>query len=224
MGNSPFLRRLALKALAWVLRDASEQIGHPVNTALYRAIRSGRTFDDFTHPQVSVGEFTYGIRRESFPFYHPSDRVVIGKFCSIADGVRFVFGEHRTDLVSTFPFSARVLGGADHHDAQSKGPITLGHDVWVGTNAVILSGVTIGHGAVIGAGAVVTKSVPPYTIVGGVPARPLRARFKPSQIEALLQINWWDWPLEKIRAEAAYLQGPLDAFIARHAAGSHRQP
>lgn len=217
MSASSLLRRAALKLLSWTLREAPNPVGHPAHTDLYRAAVSGRTFDSFTHPQLSVGEHTYGIRRDSFPFYHPDDRVVIGRFCSIAEGVRFVFGEHAMDRVSTYPFRARLLGASDHEDARSKGAITLGHDVWIGTNAILLSGVTVGTGAVIGAGAVVTRDVAPYTVVGGVPARVIRARCSELQIAALLRIAWWNWPIEKIRAEAGALQGPVDAFIAGHA-------
>ena len=218
------LRRAALKALAWTLRGAPEPVGHPVHTELYRSVASGRRFDAFTDPRILVGEHTYGVRRDSFPLYHPDDRVVIGRFCSIAEGVRFVFGEHAMDQVSTYPFAARLLGQADHADAISKGPITVGHDVWIGTNAVVLSGVTIGHGAVIGAGAVVTRDVAPYAVVGGVPARLIRTRCTETQASALLRIAWWDWPIEKIHAEAHHLQGPVDAFIARHAAGPEARP
>lgn len=224
MSSPSLLRRAALKLLAWTLRGAPNPIGHPVHTDLYRAVASGRIFDGFSHPQISVGEHTYGLRRESFPFYHPDDRVVIGRYCSIAEGVRFVFGEHATDAVSTFPFHARLLGGPDHGEARSKGAITLGHDVWVGTNAVLLSGVTIGHGAVIAAGAVVTRDVPPYAIVGGVPARVIRRRCTESQAEALLRIAWWDWSPERIREEIPHLQGPVDAFITRHAGTSEPRP
>ncbi len=216
MSRPNLLRRLALKALNWVLGDAGETIGHPVHTALYRATAQGRNFDRFVHPQLTVGEFTYGIRRDSFPFYHPADRVEIGRFCSIADDVRFIFGEHRTDAVSTFPFEAVCFGGLPHADARSKGPITVGHDVWIGAQATILSGVTIGHGAIIAAGAVVTRNVAPYAVVGGVPARLIRTRFKTDEIDALLALHWWDWPLEKIRENLELLQGPPAELIARH--------
>lgn len=224
MSLTSLLRRVALKVLAWTLRGAPEPIGHPVHTDLYRAVTSGRTFDGFSHRQLSVGEHTYGLRRESCPFYHPDDRVVIGRYCSIADGVRFVFGEHATDGVSTFPFRARLQLGPDHGEARSKGPITLGHDVWVGTNAILLSGVTVGHGAVIAAGAVVTRDVPPYAIVGGVPARVIRSRCTEPQAAALLRIAWWDWSPEKIRQEIPHLQGPIDAFITRHGESSELPP
>jgi len=216
MPHPNLIQRIALKILHWVFKDASAQPGHPLHADIYRIGIAGRPFDNFSSPQVAVGEFTYGIRRESFPFYHPDDRVSIGRFCSIADGVRFVFGEHRTDLVSTFPFEAVCFGGPPHIDARSKGHIVVGNDVWIGTNAIILSGVTVGHGAVIAAGAVVTRDVPPYAIVGGVPARIIKHRLAPHQIEDLLQIKWWDWPIEIIRENLALFNGDPDAFIERH--------
>jgi acetyltransferase-like isoleucine patch superfamily enzyme len=169
-----------------------------------------------SHPQVEIGENTYGLRRESFFAYHPDDRLVIGKFCSIADGVRFVFGEHTMGRVSTFPFKAVCFGGSPHEDAASKGHIWVGHDVWIGVNAVILSGVQIGHGAVIGAGAVVTRNVPPYAMVGGVPARVIKYRLRTDQIESLLKIQWWDWSLENIKENLDLFYGDVDAFIRKH--------
>jgi len=211
-----FFRRAGLRLLHWVLRDVDTDLGHPVNTVLYRRGYNGRTFDQFTHPQVTVGEYTYGLRRESFFAYHPDDRVVIGKFCSIADGVRFVFGGHETGRVSTFPFKAVCFGGEPHSDAVSKGNITIGNDVWIGANAVILSGVHIGHGAVVAAGAVVNKNVPPYALAAGVPARVIKYRLRPDQVEALLQIQWWDWPLEKTKQNLGLFYGDVDGFIRRH--------
>ncbi len=110
-------------------------------------------------------------------------------------------GEHRTDWLTTFPL--RIAFGLDgqHHDGHpaSKGPTTIGHDVWLGTGCMILSGVTIGHGAVIGAGAVVTADVAPYAIAAGNPARTARSRFSQDVIDILLSIQWWDWPLPLIR-------------------------
>lgn len=210
------LRRAGLKLLHWLLQDTETNLGHPLNTALYRRTLSGRTFDCFTHPQVAVGEPTYGLRREAFFAYHPDDRVRIGKFCSIADGVRFVFGEHETGRVSTFPFKAVCFGGEPYADARSKGQITIGNDVWIGVNAMILSGTQIGHGAVVAAGAVVNKNIPPYAVAGGVPARVIKYRLRPDQIESLLQIQWWDWPLDKIRENLDLFYSDVDGFIRKH--------
>ena len=134
------------------------------------------------------------------------DRLVIGKFCSIACGAKFLFtsANHTLTSLSTYPFPLFFEEwGLDIREVPSawdnKGGITLGSDVWVGYEAVILSGVTVGDGAVIAARAVVTGDVPPYTIVGGVPARPIRKRFPDQVIAALQAARWWDWPAEKIR-------------------------
>jgi acetyltransferase-like isoleucine patch superfamily enzyme len=170
----------------------------------------------FAHPQVQVGRHTYGLRRESIFIYHPDDRVVIGRFCSIADGVRFVLGEHRLDCVTTFPLRANCFGDLPHADARSKGLIQVGNDVWIGVNAVILSGVQIGDGAVVAAGAVVARDAPPYAIVGGVPARIIKYRLRPDQIEALLNIRWWDWPLDEIEENLPLFYGDVDLFIRTH--------
>ena len=129
----------------------------------------------------------------------------IGKFCSIADGVVFILGgEHSTQLKSTFPFTSfpKQWKNIDFDSGQpiSKGDINIGNDVWIGYRATILSGVSIGDGAVIGAGSVISKNVAPYSIVAGNPARLIRMRFTKSQIESLLNEEWWEWPIEKINA------------------------
>ena len=124
----------------------------------------------------------------------------IGAFCSIASGVQiFLGGEHRIDWVTTYPFSefweaGKQIIGHPH----TKGDVTIGNDVWIGSEAVILSGVTIGDGAVIGARAVVAKDIPPYAIAVGNPARIIRKRFDDETIQKLLEIKWWDWDENKI--------------------------
>jgi acetyltransferase-like isoleucine patch superfamily enzyme len=128
------------------------------------------------------------------------------KFCSIANGVTIELGGiHRSDLVTTYPFKAFPDSWrrakdlkSEEVDAISKGDVIIGNDVWIGHEAVILSGARIGDGAVIGAGAVVTKDVEPYSIVAGNPARLIRKRFDDETIRKLLEIKWWDWPVEKI--------------------------
>jgi len=146
-----------------------------------------------------MGDHSYG-----FPVvdaWSPSDRYAIGKFCSIAPDVRIITGgEHRTDWVSAYPFRIRFRlpgAGQDGHP-RSQGPVIIENDVWIGQGARILSGVRIGNGAVVGAYSVVTKEVPAYAIVAGNPAKLVRWRFEPEVIQALQEIAWWDWPLDKI--------------------------
>jgi len=216
MKRPGLIRRIALRALLWALDDEHETKTCALNRILYERSSDGRQLARFSHPQLEVGEFTYGLRRESFFPYHPNDRVRIGKFCSIADGVRFIFGGHRVDTVSTFPFRAICFGEVPHADALTKGDISVGHDVWIGTGALILSGVKIGNGAVVAAGAVVTKDVAPYAVVGGVPAKTIKMRFNPNEIVALENIQWWNWPIEKIKENLDLFYGNLSHFIEKH--------
>lgn len=177
-----------------------------------------------TDPAISVGDFTMyndfahdprQFEKNNVLYHYPvnHDKLVIGKFCSIACGAKFLFNSanHTQTSLSTYPFAIffdewglRMQDVADAWD--NKGDIVIGSDVWIGYEAVILAGVTVGHGAIIGTRAVVTKDVPPYTIVGGVPAKPIRKRFADNVIEKLLALRWWDWPAEKIRQCLPYIQ------------------
>lgn len=134
----------------------------------------------------------------------------VGKFCSISDNVTiFLGGNHRSDWITTYPFpafndtfpEAKNITGC----VATNGNVIIGNDVWIGSHATILSGVTIGDGAIIGAYSLVTKSVPPYAIMGGNPAKIIRYRFDPSIIQLLLKIKWWDWTIEKIKKNIKYL-------------------
>lgn len=177
-----------------------------------------------TDPSIQVGEFTMyndfvhdprDFQKNNVLYHYPvnHDRLVIGKFCSIACGAKFLFNSanHAMGSLSTYPFplffeewgleKARVAEAWDN-----KGDIVAGNDVWIGYEAVILAGVTIGDGAVIGARAVVTKDVPPYTIVGGVPAKAIRRRFPEETVEELLRLKWWDWPPERIARNIPAIQ------------------
>ncbi len=158
-------------------------------------------YNDFVH---DPREFQFN--NVLYHYYVNHDHLIIGKFCSIACGARFIFNaaNHTLGSQSTYPFPIFYdewgLDPANVTDAwDNKGDIVVGNDVWIGYEAVILSGVTIGDGAIIGARAVVTKDVPPYTIVAGVPAKPIRKRYDEQTIARLEQIRWWDWPEEKIR-------------------------
>ncbi len=168
-----------------------------------------------TAPNISVGDYTYyddpvdpaGFEKNNVLFNWPEfgDRLIIGKFCSIACGTQFIMGpaNHRTSSVTTYPFA--VFGGewaerVPSHLSQLpfKGDIIVGNDVWIGRNSVILPGVTIGDGAIVAAHSVVARDVEPYTVVGGNPARFLKKRFREELIQFLLQLRWWDFPPEKL--------------------------
>lgn len=117
-------------------------------------------------------------------------------------------------MPSTYPLRTLLLHPEKgDQDAISKGGVVIGHDVWIGARAMIMSGITIGNGAVIGAGAVVAKDVAPYTVVVGNPAKAIKQRFSDDQIKDLQDIAWWDWPDEKIRKFEAQFYGNIDAFI-----------
>ena len=180
-------------------------------------------------PSIQVGDYTMyndtvhdprDFEKNNVLYHYPvnRDRLIIGRFCSIACGAKFLFtsANHAMRSLSTYPFPiffeewgldrTRVADAWDN-----KGDIVVGSDVWIGYEAVVLSGVTIGDGAIIGARAVVTRDVPPYAIVGGVPARLIRKRFDDKTIETLLRLKWWNWPSEKIARHIAAIQnGRLD--------------
>ncbi|MEK9971102.1 MAG: CatB-related O-acetyltransferase [Ferrovibrio sp.] len=166
---------------------------------------------------VSVGRHTYGLSKRNFVQPHASAPISVGAFCSIGPEV-LIFGraDHPTGLVSTYPFRTKLLHpDAGNADAITKGPVRIGNDVWIGARAMILSGVTVGDGVIIAAGAVVTRDVPPYGIMAGNPARLIKHRFAPEIVSALLDIRWWDWSDDKIRAFEGELYGPIEAFIAK---------
>lgn len=139
----------------------------------------------FDSAKVSVGSETYG-PLHVLNWRDKSERLVIGKYCSIASGVKFILGgNHLTSGISTFPIKRRILKMGD--EAFSKGPIVIGDDVWIGTDSILLSGIEIGHGSLVAAGSVVTKSFPPFSIIGGNPARLLKKRFDNGLIETVIE-------------------------------------
>lgn len=169
-------------------------------------------------PQITVGDYTYyddPIEPENFErnvlYHYGDDRLIIGKFCAIAAGVKFMMNgaNHQLDGISTYPFP--IFGGewAGMMDTlmnlPSRGDTTIGHDVWLGYESTIMPGVKIGNGAIVAARSVVVKDVPAYTIVGGNPAQPIKQRFSDEEIALLQEIQWWDWEIDKITRNLALI-------------------
>lgn len=184
-----------------------------------------------TRKTIEVGDFTIyndfvndprDFEKNNVLYHYPinGDRLVIGKFCSIACGAKFIFNcaNHALRSLSTYTFPLFFeewdLPKSELASAwDNKGDIIIGNDVWIGYEAVIMAGVTIGDGAIIGTRAVVTKDVAPYSIVGGIPAREIRKRFAPEVVERLRELRWWDWPEERIRKAIPAIQaGDVEAL------------
>jgi len=176
------------------------------------------TSDNIKIKGVEIGAYSYGI--PSIIKLTNKYTLKIGKFCSIAKGVWIIVdGNHRVDWVSTFPFGeifSDISKNPDH--SIGKGNMTIGNDVWIGQNAIILPGVNIGDGAVIAAGAVVVKDVGDYEIVGGNPAKNIKYRFSTEQIQHLKKIAWWNWDFKEIKKNYEFLQSTnINIFINKFA-------
>ncbi len=172
------------------------------------------------HSAYTIGEHSYGVHDAPHVFTRKEGvTLTIGKFCSFAEGSTILLAaEHRPDWVTMYPFPFLFpdAPSADEY-VGTKGNVVIGNDVWVGMNAMILSGVTIGNGAVIGAGAIVAKDVEAYSVVAGNPAHHIRHRFEPELCRALETIAWWDWPMERIReAWPLLLSGNVEEFVRRY--------
>lgn len=179
------------------------------------------------HPQIKIGDYTYYDDFETvenfrknirYHFDFTGDKLLIGKFCMIASGVEFMMNgaNHETHSVSSYPFA--IFGGdwaaaMEGKTYPLKGDTVIGNDVWIGYKAAILPGVTIGDGAIIGAYSIVTSDVEPYTIVGGNPARLIRMRFDQETIDELLNLTWWNWPVERVTRLSSFLTGDIDDFL-----------
>lgn len=173
-----------------------------------------------------MGDYTYASAHEPpedwaarlAPYLYPfsPERLILGRFCQIADGARFITSSanHRYDGISSFPFAIFARPAADRPSMPGPGADTeVGHDVWIGAGATILPGARIGSGAIIGAGAVASGDVPPYAIVAGNPARVVRHRFDADTVARILALAWWDWPIAHILAhEAAICGGDVAAL------------
>jgi len=188
-------------------RGPSPDTRHPIAGVT----RTGFLKPFITRPNIVVGDYTYYDDPggpecfEANVLYHfdfVGDRLVIGKFCSIGAGTRFIMngGNHHTTWLTTYPFPIFGQGweAAMPPSWPHKGDTVVGNDVWFGHDALLMPGVSIGDGAIVATRAVVTRAVPPYAIVGGNPATVLRYRFDHATIARLLRVRWWDWDAEKI--------------------------
>jgi virginiamycin A acetyltransferase len=167
-------------------------------------------------PKIEVGEYTYyntyndadaatAFETRNVLYTAGPEKLIIGRFCAIASGARFLLSSANHPMLGSTAFPFFIFGGdwlertADLLPRiPSRGDTVIGSDIWIGRDAMIMPGVTVGDGAIIGAGAVVASDVPPYAIVVGNPARLLRRRFSDEDINRLLRITWWNWPIETI--------------------------
>lgn len=173
---------------------------------------------------IEIGEFTYyddpagpeHFAEKCVLYHYPfiGDRLVIGRFCAIAEGAKFIMNgaNHAMSGFSTFPFNIFGHGWEDGFDPATwtqelRGDTIVGNDVWIGMEALIMPGVTIGDGAIIAARSVVTRDVPPYAIVAGNPAKVVKTRFKAETVQRLLAVGWWNWPIDKVTRNLDAIRG-----------------
>jgi acetyltransferase-like isoleucine patch superfamily enzyme len=167
------------------------------------------------NPHVAIGAHTYGV---PIVLFGPTEgtTLAIGKYCSIPHRRMTVIlgGNHVMDWVSTYPFNEEFVEHRDQPSVlRSNGDVIVGNDVWFGNGCTILSGVTVGNGAVIGANALITRDVPPYAVVAGVPAKVIRYRFPEETILRLQALQWWDWDEQQV---PAMMQGDIEQFFDRY--------
>lgn len=196
--------------------DAVHPITAPDGTVITNTVYLQNVID---HPRITVGAYSYASNftpqtnwaQILAPYLFPisKEKLVIGKFCQFAHGTTFITSSanHPMGGFSTYPFRVfKPETMIDYINLPSRDTV-VGHDVWIGHNATIMPGVTIASGAIIASGAVVTKDVAPYTIVGGNPAQVIRQRFSDEVIADLMAIAWWDWPIDRIEANLAVIEG-----------------
>ncbi|WP_018699391.1 CatB-related O-acetyltransferase [Amorphus coralli] len=202
----------------------------PDGTVIEQTVQLKAVID---HPRIEVGDFSYYHNFEILqdyaaflaPYLFPPspEKLTIGKFCQFAHGVRFITSTANHDMsgFSTYPFQNFMMTPettmddivAMFHVPGRKGDTVVGNDVWMGMDCMVMPGVTIGDGVICAARSVIARDVPPYSIVAGNPARPVRRRFDDATIAALQEIRWWDWPVEAIEAHHAVITGAdLDAL------------
>ena len=188
-----------------------------------------------SNPNIEVGDYSYyddpddplAFERDAVLYAFGPERLIIGRYCAIASGVRFLLpgANHADRGPSTFPFGIFGPPWAERTmdlvmSAQSRGDTVIGNDVWLGYQALVLPGVTVGHGAVVAAASVVAADVPPYTVVAGNPARPVRRRYEQEDVARLLRAGWWDWPVELVTEHARLIMAgepaELELVAAKH--------
>ncbi len=207
----------AIDALEALGRHAEAKVTVFEKTRIYPApLGLMRSFPAYT--KYAIGEYTYGA--PIVKDWHQGSTLVVGKFSSIAENVTILLGgNHPTDWVSSYPFGIIFDEFKEQHydyAKLTKGDVVIGNDVWIGLNSTILSGVTIGNGAIVAAGSIVTKNIEPYTIVGGNPAKPIKKRFSEDKIAKLLAIEWWNWEIDRIKANLdLILSNNIQDFIDR---------
>ena len=213
---------------------------HPLcfadGTAHPNMVHLNRVID---HPNIAVGDFTYANDFDPpedwaarlAPYLYPGapERLLIGRFCQIAHGVRFITASANHDMtgLTTYPFPVFDPESIEGYKASFQGlPDTvIGHDVWIGHGALILPGAMLGDGVIVGAGSVVAGQVAPFTIVAGNPARPVRQRFAPEIVASLQRLAWWTWPVERVIAAApALMSGDLARLAALASDGRAADP
>ncbi|MET8740083.1 CatB-related O-acetyltransferase [Streptomyces sp. NPDC004728] len=178
---------------------------------------------------IEVGDFSYyddqddatGFETRNVLYHYGPEKLVIGKFCALGTGTRFIMNgaNHRMDGPSTFPFPSMGGSWTEHFDLLTglpgRGDTVVGNDVWFGYGSMVMPGVRIGHGAIIGAGSVVTSDVPDYGIAGGNPARLIRTRYDEETVARLLAVAWWDWPTDHLtRHIRTIMSGSVDDLEA----------
>lgn len=212
----------------------------PDGTVIKTVVQLNQLID---HPRMEIGDFTYFGHLtvlEDYAFYLAPylfplcpEKLVIGKFCQIAHGVRIITSSanHNMSGFSTYPFNNFMMHqNTSMEDIKAmfdlpgrKGDTLIGNDVWIGMEAVIMPGVTVGDGAIISARSVVVRDVAPYTVVGGNPAKPLKQRFDDETVRDLQKISWWNWPVEKIEENIGTITGANIDALRRVAEGEIRK-
>jgi virginiamycin A acetyltransferase len=210
--------------MPFLQKDATYPLRLPDGTEIRNTVYLANVID---HPRFEIGDYSYysnfdcpddvAATLAPYLFAFSREKLVIGKFVQIAHGATFITSSanHPMGGFSTFPFrifNPETMG--DYASLPARDTI-VGNDVWIGTRATIMPGVTIGSGAIVAAGSVVTRDVPAYAIVGGNPAAIIRMRFDAAVIDKLIETAWWDWPVERIRDRLAALEtGNLEDLLA----------